>query len=130
MSKKNQISKIPQNRIQPLISGFLCLKVLNLCFHSNQFIMIHFFGGQANTLFAVQTTTLFSEADIQKLRWLFNCPADAITTKINLADALLIGHFVGPRAAMITPWSTNAVEITQNRSEEHTSELQSQEHIS
>jgi phosphoribosylformylglycinamidine synthase len=22
--------------------------------------------------------------------------------------------FVGPRAAMITPWSTNAVEITQN----------------
>ena len=24
------------------------------------------------------------------------------------------GEFVGPRATMITPWSTNAVEITQN----------------
>ena len=24
------------------------------------------------------------------------------------------GNFVGPRANMITPWSTNAVEITQN----------------
>ena len=28
--------------------------------------------------------------------------------------ASLDAFFIGPRAAMITPWSTNAVEITQN----------------
>ena len=31
-----------------------------------------------------------------------------------IEQASLDAFFVGPRAAMITPWSTNAVEITQN----------------
>jgi phosphoribosylformylglycinamidine synthase len=31
-----------------------------------------------------------------------------------LAISILTDFFIGPRAAMITPWSTNAVEITQN----------------
>ncbi|MEX0291544.1 MAG: phosphoribosylformylglycinamidine synthase, partial [Flavobacteriaceae bacterium] len=45
--------------------------------------------------------------DIEKLKWLFgNQP------KINSAS--LDAFFIGPRAAMITPWSTNATEITQN----------------
>src|SRR5690606_33795473 len=30
------------------------------------------------------------------------------------SESTLKAPFIGPRAAMITPWSTNAVEITQN----------------
>ncbi|MES2568148.1 MAG: phosphoribosylformylglycinamidine synthase [Bacteroidota bacterium] len=69
--------------------------------------MIHFFGNQSYTIFAVQTQNEISQEDIQKLNWLFN---DA--NKIE--KSVLTDFFVGPRAAMITPWSTNAVEITQN----------------
>ncbi len=69
--------------------------------------MIHFFGDVAHKVFAVQTTNELSQEDTKKLIWLFgNQP------KINLAS--LDAFFVGPRAAMITPWSTNATEITQN----------------
>ncbi|NAS11657.1 phosphoribosylformylglycinamidine synthase [Poritiphilus flavus] len=69
--------------------------------------MIHFFGEKTKKVFAVQSTKEFSKETIQKLTWLFgNQP------KINLAS--LDAFFVGPRAAMITPWSTNATEITQN----------------
>ncbi|MCX6287216.1 MAG: phosphoribosylformylglycinamidine synthase [Bacteroidetes bacterium] len=45
--------------------------------------------------------------DIEKLTWLFS-DAECI------AEPALQGTFVGPRKEMITPWSTNAVEITQN----------------
>jgi phosphoribosylformylglycinamidine synthase len=69
--------------------------------------MIHFFGNQSNTVFAVQTQDSISSEDIQKLNWLF-----ANAHKIE--KSVLTDFFVGPRAAMITPWSTNAVEITQN----------------
>ncbi len=69
--------------------------------------MIHFFGNQNSKVFAVQATKEFSQETISKLTWLFgNQP------KINAAS--LDAFFIGPRAAMITPWSTNAVEITQN----------------
>ena len=69
--------------------------------------MIHFFGDVTKTVFAVQTKQELSQEDINKLIWLFgNQP------KINRAS--LDAFFVGPRAAMITPWSTNATEITQN----------------
>ncbi|MEW4924781.1 phosphoribosylformylglycinamidine synthase [Algibacter sp. 2305UL17-15] len=69
--------------------------------------MIHFFGNVTSKVFAVQTTKELSSETISKLTWLFgNQP------KINQAS--LDAFFVGPRAAMITPWSTNAVEITQN----------------
>ncbi|WPO78807.1 phosphoribosylformylglycinamidine synthase [Flavobacterium sp. KACC 22761] len=69
--------------------------------------MIHFFENQSKTVFAVQTQNEISAQDISKLNWLF---ADA--NKIE--KSALPGFFVGPRATMITPWSTNAVEITQN----------------
>ncbi|AWK06961.1 phosphoribosylformylglycinamidine synthase [Flavobacterium crocinum] len=69
--------------------------------------MIHFFENQSKTVFAVQTQNEISAQDISKLNWLF---ADA--SKIE--KSALPGFFVGPRATMITPWSTNAVEITQN----------------
>lgn len=69
--------------------------------------MIHFFRNQGNLVYAVQTHTGLSAEDTTKLQWLFG-NADLID-KSALPD-----FFVGPRAAMVTPWSTNAVEITQN----------------
>jgi len=73
--------------------------------------MIHFFGNVENTVFAVQTQGEISEENIKKLEWLFgNQPK--IKQSVLFTNAT--DFFVGPRAAMITPWSTNAVEITQN----------------
>ncbi|MFI0427548.1 MAG: AIR synthase-related protein, partial [Flavobacterium sp.] len=69
--------------------------------------MIHFFGNQSNTVFAVQTQNEISSEDINKLNWLFG-------NAHKIEKSVLSDFFVGPRAAMITPWSTNAVEITQN----------------
>ena len=69
--------------------------------------MIFFFGNQSNTVFAVQTQSEISSENIQKLNWLFG--------ETQQIDSKTISqNFVGPRAAMVTPWSTNAVEITQN----------------
>jgi phosphoribosylformylglycinamidine synthase len=76
--------------------------------------MIHFFGSLSNTVFAVQTQENLSNENIKKLLWLFNSKSDNKYTITNASEALLDVYFVGPRAAMITPWSTNAVEITQN----------------
>lgn len=69
--------------------------------------MIHFFGNQSNTVFAVQTQHNLSTEDINKLNWLFG-------NAHKIEKSVLADFFVGPRAAMVTPWSTNAVEITQN----------------
>lgn len=69
--------------------------------------MIHFFGNQSYTVFAVQTQHNLSTEDINKLNWLFG-------NAHKIEKSVLADFFVGPRAAMVTPWSTNAVEITQN----------------
>ena len=69
--------------------------------------MIHFFGNQSNTVFAVQTQKEISSEDINKLNWLFG-------NAHKIEKSVLSDFFVGPRAAMVTPWSTNAVEITLN----------------
>jgi phosphoribosylformylglycinamidine synthase len=69
--------------------------------------MIHFFGNQNSKVFAVQATKELSTKTISKLKWLFG-------NQPKIEQASLNAFFVGPRAAMITPWSTNAVEITQN----------------
>ena len=69
--------------------------------------MIHFFGNVNSNVFAVQTTKELSTETISKLEWLFG-------NQPKIDQASLGAFFVGPRAAMITPWSTNAVEITQN----------------
>lgn len=74
---------------------------------TNYTTMIHFFENQSNAIFAVQTQGEISAQDISKLNWLF-----ADSNKIE--KSALTDFFVGPRAAMVTPWSTNAVEITQN----------------
>ncbi len=69
--------------------------------------MIHFFGDVKNIVFAVQTTGELSAQTTQKLFWLFG-------NQHKLEQSVITDFFIGPRAAMITPWSTNAVEITQN----------------
>ncbi|GAA4272152.1 phosphoribosylformylglycinamidine synthase [Aquimarina gracilis] len=69
--------------------------------------MIHFFGNQNENVFAVQTNQEISQENIKKLIWLFG-------NQPKISTASIDAFFVGPRAAMITPWSTNAVEITQN----------------
>lgn len=76
--------------------------------------MIHFFGSSSNIVFAVQKQDNFSQEDIKKLYWLFNSSSENKFTSTNSNLSSLGSFFVGPRAAMITPWSTNAVEITQN----------------
>ncbi|WP_321299194.1 phosphoribosylformylglycinamidine synthase [Marinifilum fragile] len=57
--------------------------------------------------FVVQTTNQLNGLDLDKLSWLFG-------NAEKLDQDTLDGIFVGPRKEMITPWSTNAVEITQN----------------
>ncbi len=69
--------------------------------------MILFFQSSTKTVLAVEAAHAFSPEDTQKLIWLFSeaTPVHSET---------LEGWYVGPRREMITPWSTNAVEITQN----------------
>ena len=69
--------------------------------------MILFFQKNA-TVFAVQTAELSPE-NCSKLEWLFGHAK-------KVEQSALDGFFIGPRVEMITPWSTNAVEITQNMS--------------
>ncbi|MFD2586941.1 phosphoribosylformylglycinamidine synthase [Croceitalea marina] len=69
--------------------------------------MIHFFGDIATKVFAVQTAQEITSENEKKLSWLFG-------NQPELNAASLDAFFVGPRAAMVTPWSTNATEITQN----------------
>lgn len=68
--------------------------------------MILFFGTQSSKVYAVQTHASLSAKDISKLNWLFG-------NAQHLNKSALADFFIGPRAAMISPWSTNAVEITQ-----------------
>lgn len=58
-------------------------------------------------MYAVQYAESENSLDVGKLEWLFGGAG-------RLKDESLAGYFVGPRREMITPWSTNAVEITQN----------------
>ena len=70
---------------------------------------ITFFKTQQQTIIATQSEQGLSHEDTEKLQWLYG-EAQA------LAEQVLEGYFIGPRREMITPWSTNAVEITQNMS--------------
>lgn len=69
--------------------------------------MILFFRTSLQSVVAVDANHDFSQEDINKLCWLFG------EAKVEVENNLK-GYFVGPRKEMITPWSTNAVEITQN----------------
>jgi len=69
--------------------------------------MIHFFGNLDTKVFAVQAVNDITYETITKLKWLFG-------DQPKIERTTLDSKFVGPRSVMITPWSTNAVEITQN----------------
>lgn len=69
--------------------------------------MVVFFKKGASHIIAVETSQRFCDDDLKKLSWLFGGATPLSSTSLK-------GRFVGPRREMITPWSTNAVEITQN----------------
>ncbi len=69
--------------------------------------MIYFFRTPSNSVIATGADKSLSDGDISKLCWLYG------EASLESAPAIS-GCFVGPRREMITPWSTNAVEITQN----------------
>ncbi len=71
--------------------------------------MILFFKTQSKSVIATEVDHQLSGEEVSELSWLYG---DASLLK----DEELKGFFVGPRREMITPWSTNAVEITQNMS--------------
>lgn len=69
--------------------------------------MIQFFRNQNKSIIAVQVKNSLSPENIEKLNWLFS-------DSVYISEDSLEGWYIGPRKEMITPWSTNAVEITQN----------------
>ena len=69
--------------------------------------MILFFKTQNEHVIATEINHQPSQQEIDELSWLYG---DAAL----LPQQTLQGFYVGPRREMITPWSTNAVEITQN----------------
>ncbi len=69
--------------------------------------MILFFGAGNGTVIAVKAKEMLSQENINALQWLFG-------NATLLEGETVCGNFVGPRREMITPWSTTAVEITQN----------------
>lgn len=68
--------------------------------------MIFFAESKNGSFYAVETSSKLSEDTSSKLEWLLD-------GKLLSGDSLE-GFYIGPRKEMITPWSTNAVEITQN----------------
>ena len=69
--------------------------------------MILFFRTPSKSVIAVESNHQLTPDESNKLCWLFG---EAVME----SEENLKGCFVGPRREMITPWSTNAVEITQN----------------
>jgi phosphoribosylformylglycinamidine synthase len=68
---------------------------------------IIFFKTPQESIIATQAAQALSAEDVNKLCWLYG---EATALK----EQSLTGYFIGPRREMVTPWSTNAVEITQN----------------
>lgn len=68
--------------------------------------MILFFRKPSATTYAVEAAHSLAQEDIQKLIWLFSGASFDSSPSLS-------GYFIGPRKEMVSPWSTNAVEITQ-----------------
>ena len=69
--------------------------------------MIVFFKTPQGSVIATDVDHALGQQEISELCWLYG-GAEL------LGDSALEGVFVGPRREMVTPWATNAVEITQN----------------
>ena len=68
--------------------------------------MLLYFQDKFETIFAVDSSTKLNEIDLKKLEWLF------VAKHINQAS--IDSNFIGPKKTMNSPWSTNAVEISEN----------------
>jgi phosphoribosylformylglycinamidine synthase len=66
-----------------------------------------FFRTPSGNIIAAEADRKLSSADTDRLSWLFGNAGVIETDTVS-------GTYIGPRREMITPWSTNAVEITQN----------------
>lgn len=73
--------------------------------------MISFFKTPQKTIIAVKSNKELNKSENNALKWLFG-NAELIDKTSD--KKILSGKFIGPRREMITPWSTTAVEITQN----------------
>lgn len=69
--------------------------------------MISFFSSDNELFLAVRFDKELTHNSIEALKWLFSGADILSATEIE-------GTFIGPRKEMITPWSTAAVEITEN----------------
>ncbi len=69
--------------------------------------MISFFRNLSGHIIALETKQPLTSKERDALVWLFG-------NAEQLSDETLQGTYVGPRREMITPWSTNAIEIIQN----------------
>ncbi|HRY33186.1 MAG TPA: phosphoribosylformylglycinamidine synthase [Bacteroidales bacterium] len=79
--------------------------------------MIHFFQSPQHHIYALEHPDALCPTEKGRLRWLFGGAT-------YLRELSIEGSFVGPRKEMITPWSTNAVEITQNMGLEEISRIE------
>ncbi|ADY51872.1 phosphoribosylformylglycinamidine synthase [Pseudopedobacter saltans DSM 12145] len=68
--------------------------------------MIVFAKSNSGSIYAIHSQNPISSEDKEKLNWLLDGKV--------LDNNTLEGFFKGPRKEMLTPWATNAVEITQN----------------
>ena len=69
--------------------------------------MIHFFAVRQQHIIAVEHEKTLSSPSLERLQWVLG---GAVSMEKNQLE----GQYVGPRKEMVTPWSTNAVEICQN----------------
>ena len=69
--------------------------------------MIYFFKTPSESIIATEAGHQLSQEETDKLSWLYGEAKHIDTETID-------GYYIGPRREMVTPWSTNAVEITQN----------------
>lgn len=69
--------------------------------------MISFFRTAQGSIIALEATNKLNSEQQEALTWLFSGATLIPSEEIE-------GTYVGPRREMITPWSTNAVEIIQN----------------
>ncbi|MBU1008937.1 MAG: phosphoribosylformylglycinamidine synthase [Bacteroidetes bacterium] len=69
--------------------------------------MILFFQPSPDKLIVTETNAKPTPAELEKLLWLFGQANLIVGENVQ-------GYYIGPRKEMVTPWSTNAVEITQN----------------
>ena len=69
--------------------------------------MIYFFKTPSESIIATSMNHDITPEERSRLEWLYG------NARL-LPDKEIKGFFVGPRREMVTPWSTNAVEITQN----------------